>query len=179
MNLDKQLKFLLEIHDLKNSNLNSVFGHVGINYIKALNILENNLLSNIFFKSGTFYFICFYNKKKEFDIKLYNINFSYVLKQFFFFLFLKKKLLDKNNYKNFLFKFLNSNENFLLLQNLKFNIKKKIKNINIKDFFIIYLFFIKYIKKKRINLIQDHFLNINFLKNFLKNLCLKNDPVSN
>jgi hypothetical protein len=85
----------LVLPDLKNSNLNSVFGHVGINYVKALSVLENNLLCNINFKSGTFYFICYYNKKKEFDIKLYNINFSYCLKQFYFFLFLKKKCLLK------------------------------------------------------------------------------------
>jgi hypothetical protein len=59
------------------------------------------------------------------------------------------------------------------------NSKKKFKNINIKYFFILYLIFLKYIKKKKVNLIQDHFLNINFLKNFLKNLYLKNDLVLN
>ena len=34
--MQKKIKFILDINDIKNSNLTSVFGHAGINYNKAL-----------------------------------------------------------------------------------------------------------------------------------------------
>lgn len=44
--MKKKIKFILDINDIKSSNLTSVFGHAGINYNKALIKIEECIKNN-------------------------------------------------------------------------------------------------------------------------------------
>jgi hypothetical protein len=162
--MEKSLKFSIDIFDLKNANLNSLFGHAGINFLKASNKIET-LIKELKFKKGYFNFICNYNSNtKNFEIFIKTINFSFCIKQFLFY-FYNKNNLKKNNYKN---------ENFFIetILILKYKINNKFI-FDKKNFYILYLFFLNLknydfnnLKKKQINY---HLFNLNLLKNFLKN----------
>ena len=130
--MQKKIKFILDINDIKNSNLTSVFGHAGINYNKALVKIEETIKNNNF-KTGLYNFICEYNSiTKEFNIIIKSINFTYILKQFLFFLFLKNKNYFKNLEKNEKL----WNDSYLML-NSNYN---KIFDLNKKDVYIFYLY---------------------------------------
>jgi len=171
--MQKKIKFILDINDIKNSNLTSVFGHAGINYNKALVKIEETIKNNNF-KTGLYNFICEYNSiTKEFNIIIKSINFTYILKQFLFFLFLKNKNYFKNLEKNEKL----WNDSYLML-NSNYN---KIFDLNKKDVYIFYLYFIKFYKKYdkiNFNMKSFHFLNLIFLKLILKKLSLKNEMIS-
>ena len=161
--MEKSLKFTININDLKNSNLNTIFGHAGINYSKALIVIEN-IIKNLKFKVGIFDFICKYNSlTKEFNIFIKNINIIYIIKQFLFF-----KLLKKNLYKTEKI-YLDS---ILILEN-----KIQILDLkNIKTLYIFYLYFLYFNNFQNLKK-STHFLNLILLKNFLIKLNLKNDLI--
>jgi hypothetical protein len=169
----KKIKFILDINDIKNSNLTSVFGHAGINYNKALIKIEESIKNNNF-KIGLYNFVCEYNSiTKDFNIVIKNINFTFVLKQFLFYLFLKNKNYFKNINKNEkLF-----NDSYLIL-NYNLNSNKLNNYINKTNIYILYIFFLKFYKKYNKNIFNKkafHFLNLIYLKLILNKLSLKNE----
>lgn len=166
--MEKSLKFTIDIFDLKNANLNSLFGHAGINFLKASSKIEI-LIKELKFKNGYFNFICNYNSNtKIFEIFIKTINFSFIIKQFLFYFINKNNLNQKEIYINEKF-FL---ETFLIL---KYN-KNSLFLLDKKNFYILYLFFLNLknydLKKNKFNQIYYHFLNLNFLHNYLQNLNL-------
>jgi hypothetical protein len=168
--MQKKIKFILDINDIKNSNLTSVFGHAGINYNKALIKIEDAIKINNY-KTGLYNFICEYNSiTKDFNIIIKNINFTFILKQFLFFLFLKNKNYFKNLEKNDKL----WNDSFLVL-----NFNKK-DNLNIKNIYILYIYFMKFYKKFDniyFNKKSFHSLNLIYLKLTLNKLSLKNEMI--
>jgi hypothetical protein len=170
--MQKKIKFILDINDIKNSNLTSIFGHAGINYNKALIKIEDAIKSNNY-KTGLYNFICEYNSiTKDFNIIIKNINFTFILKQFLFFIFLKNKNYFKNLEKNDKL----WNDSFLVLN---FN-KKNNLNINITNIYILYIYIMKFYKKYdniNFNKKSFHSLNLISLKLTLKKLNLKNEMI--
>jgi hypothetical protein len=173
--MEKKIRFTVDISDLKNSNLNTIFGHAGINYNKALTKIEEILkIENV--KSGLYNFKCVYNTvTKDFNIIIKNINFSFIFKQFLFFIFLKNK-----NYFNDLEK----NEKILIESTLILNknLSKNNKLINdSKKIYIFYLYFMQFYRKfedfKYSNEREFHSLNLIFLKYILKKSNLKNETL--
>lgn len=168
--MQKKIKFILDINDIKNSNLTSVFGHAGINYNKALIKIEEVIKLNTF-KTGLYNFICEYNSiTKDFNIIIKNINFTFILKQFLFFIFLKNKNYFKNIEKNDKL----WNDSYLILN---FN---KNNNLNIKTMYILYIYYMKFYKKyNNINFNKKsfHSLNLIYLKLTLNKLNLKNEMI--
>jgi hypothetical protein len=170
--MQKKIKFILDINDIKNSNLTSIFGHAGINYNKALIKIEDAIKSNNY-KTGLYNFICEYNSiTKDFNIIIKNINFTFILKQFLFFIFLKNKNYFKNLEKNDKL----WNDSFLVLN---FN-KKNNLNINITNIYILYIYIMKFYKKYdniNFNKKSFHSLNLISLKLTLKKLNLMNEMI--
>jgi hypothetical protein len=175
--MNKKIKFILDINDIKNSNLTSIFGHAGINYNKALVKIEETIKLNNY-KTGLYNFICEYNSiTKDFNIIVKNINFSFILKQFLFFLFLKNKNYFKNMEKDEKL----WNDSLLILN---FNFLKNDNNFysNNKNVYIFYLYFLKFYKKfnsehMNFNKKSFHFLNLIYLKLILNKLNLKNEMI--
>jgi hypothetical protein len=174
--MKKKIKFILDINDIKNSNLTSVFGHAGINYNKALIKIEETIKLNDYnYKTGLYNFICEYNSiTKDFNIIIKNINFTFILKQFLFFIFLKNKNYFKNIEKNEKL----WNDSFLVL-NYSYNKNDNFFN-NDKNVYLLYIYFLKFYKKYdnlNFNKRSFHFLNLIYLKLILNKLNLRNEMI--
>ena len=140
MKKKKIIKFTLDINDLKNPNLNTLFGQAGLNFIKAISQIEN-IIKILQLRKGLINFLCFNDfDKKDFIIQYKNVNFFFLYKQFLYFYYIKfKKNLGKDKYK------LNTNptlvETTLYLTN-SYSFQKNKILLNIKEFYIFYIFFL-------------------------------------